>query len=271
LRWQWKTIEESSSVSGYKVGEKNYWVYSINIIYYTTAEQENEVTGFVVDFMTRDAMKAARTDYEKVKVIYDWLCENVDYDHEHDNSYKLKYTAYAAVNGLCVCQGYALLFYRLVLTCGIDNRLIAGDGGGPHAWNAVRLGSQYYLVDSTWDAPHTPDSYLYFLRGTETFSGHTQYTDNTKIGVQYDPSSMYDVLGVSTADYAVPLYSDLTGDGAVDPSDMQALYEYLCGGTVTIAYRANDRDFLVFCDCNNDGEINILDYQALYDDILAKK
>jgi transglutaminase/protease-like cytokinesis protein 3 len=82
-----------------------------------------------------------KTDYEKVRGIYDYICNNVVYDYENleDDTYQLKYTAYAAlVNGTAVCQGYALLFYRLALEAGLDARYVTGTANGDnHGWNIV--------------------------------------------------------------------------------------------------------------------------------------
>ena len=92
-------------------------------------------------------------EYQKICGIYDYICSHITYDYANlnDNSYQLKHTAYAAlINGTAVCQGYALLLYRLSLELGFDARLISGDAGG---------------------------SYLYFLRSEENFSGHTRDAD----------------------------------------------------------------------------------------------
>ena len=113
---------------------------------------------------------SGKSDYQKVGAVYDYICDNVTYDYDNleDDSYTLKFTAYAALkNKTAVCQGYALLFYRLMLELGIDARVIAGDGGGPHGWNIVKLGNVYYNADTTWDAG--VDEYQFFLKNTENF------------------------------------------------------------------------------------------------------
>ncbi len=148
-----------------------------NIVYDTTLDQENAV-GDKIDelFAAWDSACDFSTlsDYEQVKVIYDYICENVvyDYDNLYDDSYMLKYSAYAAlINGTAVCQGYANLFYRMALEAGIDTRIIVGDGGGPHGWNIVELGDYYYYLDATWDASRAEMGYPYeyFLLGSDNF------------------------------------------------------------------------------------------------------
>lgn len=55
-----------------------------------------------------------------------------------------------------VCEGAALLFYLLCLLEGVPCQVITGIGSrahetGRHAWNLVKLGTQYAHVDAFWD------------------------------------------------------------------------------------------------------------------------
>lgn len=263
LRWQYGGYE--GTISMMQSGETTTFTFSYNISYYTTSEQETEMDTFARNFVGSDAIKKAATTYDKVKAIYDWLCTNVVYDHRNLNSpeYMLKHTAYAAaINHTAVCQGYAVLFYRLALECGIDARVIAGKGKGAngwedHAWNIVKLGGNYYLLDATWDATkelyQKPAKYDWFLKGSESFTSHNPGTEQDT----YD----YTALGVSSTNYdpqtAVSEQYDLNG-GGFDISDLQYLFEYLSTGTVSSIDTKK-------ADVNKDGQVNILDYQALYE------
>lgn len=174
LRWQyggWKATAE-----GYLEGGLYKLCLTYTITYYTTAEQEKVVTDKLSSVMPT-LTESTMTNYEKVKAIYDYICKNVTYDYTNlnDDSYKLKYTAYGAlIDGTSVCQGYAVLLYRMALMAGVDCRLIPGNGnGGPHAWNIMKMGDKYYNVDATWDAVSYPD-YKYFLKSDENFESHTR-------------------------------------------------------------------------------------------------
>lgn len=127
---------------------------TFTMTYYTDAAQEAELDSAVADLL--DALDVYDGDnYTKLRAIYDYICANVTYDYDNleDKAYTLKHTAYAALmNGTAVCQGYALLLYRLALELGVDCRLIAGDGGGAHGWNIAEIDGLYYNLDSTWDA-----------------------------------------------------------------------------------------------------------------------
>lgn len=148
--------------------------------YYTTAAQEAKVTEKIDSLISQWNLES-KSDYEKAKLIYDYICSSVSYDYEHlnDPNYKLQYTAYAAlINGTSVCQGYANLAYRLLLEAGLDCRIISGTANnGPHAWNIVKLGDLYYNLDSTWDSRQSDNQYRYFLKNNKNFLDHTRYSE----------------------------------------------------------------------------------------------
>ena len=176
LRWTYGGY--SAEVSYYYDAEENlyYYTYPVSFTYYTTYEQEQELKAKIDAVLQElDVSNSANNDYKKVKLIYDYICEHVTYDHDHldDTNYKLQYTAYAAMmNHTSVCQGYATLLYRMLETAGIDSRIITGTGnGGPHAWNIIKLGETYYQADATWDAGWK--NYRFFLKGTDEFGSHT--------------------------------------------------------------------------------------------------
>lgn len=179
LLWQyagWNCNSSRYSENGFY-----YITFTYTMTYYTTESQEKELDT-AVDNVLNQLNLNDKTDYEKTKNIYDYICANVTYDHEHENDkdYKLKYTAYAAlINKTAVCQGFAVLLYRLSLEAGIDARLIAGTSNNdiPHGWNIVQLKNKYYNLDSTWDAGKS--EYDYFLRCDDNFPNHVRSEDYT--------------------------------------------------------------------------------------------
>ena len=197
LMWQYAgiggSVERTSVNGGYQ------YCFSIEMAYYTTAAQEKEMDTAVSNLL-KSLNVSGKSDYQKVGAVYDYICDNVTYDYDNleDDSYTLKFTAYAALkNKTAVCQGYALLFYRLMLELGIDSRVIAGDGGGPHGWNIVKLGNVYYNADTTWDAG--VDEYQFFLKNTENFVNHARYLDymTTQFHTDYPMSATDYVDGVA--------------------------------------------------------------------------
>ena len=160
----------------------NCWDVSITFTfemdYFTTAEQEAIVTAEVNRVLASLDLDG-KTTYEKILTVHDWICSNVSYDYENlnDSSYLLKHSAYAALmNRTSVCQGYANLFYRMMLELGIDCRYISGmsDNGssvGRHGWNIVRIDGKYYNIDCTWDSQSWGVYWKYFLDNTSVFTG----------------------------------------------------------------------------------------------------
>lgn len=151
--------------------------------YLMTEEQETEVTAEVDRLIADFDFTSETTDLQKVRAIYDYLCENVVYDESEEDDGKLRHSTYAAlILKSAVCQGYASAFYRMALTCGLHARIVAGLGytsGGSenHGWNIVELDGQYYYLDATWDAARIQEDvgYIYYLRGTREgeFPNHT--------------------------------------------------------------------------------------------------
>ena len=182
LQWHYKGAQ--ASYGGYKLSDGRYQLeFRFTFEYYTTTEQEEIVAAVSDEVLAKLGIKAEMSDYEKTKLIYDYVCDTVtyDYDNLYDNSYFLKFSAYAAlINKTAVCQGYANLLYRLLNAVGVDARVISGLGnGGPHAWNLIGIDGVYYYADATWDAGR--NNYNYFLRGTTDFGDHTpqsQFVDD---------------------------------------------------------------------------------------------
>lgn len=177
LRWGTNHIDTYYVV--YSVGKTNYYTYTMNIDYYITLEQQQKFDKEITKIIKNFNITSSTTTYEKIKKAYDYVCKNVTYDESSDN---MKYTAYKAVfSRTAVCQGYALLIYKLLRNMGISTRLIAGHQVGSsegHGWNIAKLGSLYYNMDSTWDSQyyHAGMSYKYFLKG-DSFASHVRWPE----------------------------------------------------------------------------------------------
>lgn len=203
LRWQYAGWSAKHSSHFYEP-ETEETVYSyditLNFTYYTTAAQNKVFEDATAQVLEELDVKNATSDYEKVKRIYDYICENVTYDNANlkDEDYTLKFTAYAAlINKTAVCQGYANLFYYLAQKAGLSVRLIPGTAnGGNHAWNIVKLGSTYYYLDSTWDAQNKAQGYgyEYFLKGSNNFNDHVS-------SPEYTNSAFTSTYPISKEDY----------------------------------------------------------------------
>lgn len=180
LYWNFKAYSWGIADEDYSPETVTYY---ISILWRTDAGEEKYVDKKIAEAVSQlDLKNGQKSEYEKVKQIYDYIMDTLTYDYYHyqfDQKYMPMYTAYGALHdGVGVCQAYALLFYRLCREIGIDARLISGndDGNGnaTHGWNIVRIGESYYNVDATWD-DEMVSGRRYFLKNKADFTGHTRH------------------------------------------------------------------------------------------------
>lgn len=127
--------------------------------YWNTAAQDVIVNNRVEEIVNgKDGIPGIITvgmnDFAKQKAIHDWIVKNVSYDTTLN-----KRTAYDALeeSKKTVCQGYALLSYKMLDKAGFETKIIEGTARGQaHAWNLVKLDGAWYHFDTTWDDP-VPD------------------------------------------------------------------------------------------------------------------
>lgn len=113
-------------------------------------------TQVIADKLTR----GLATEHEKFRALFMWVTHNISYSYgqRSTNPEQVLRTRQA------VCSGYSMLLKELCTLSGIECKAISGyaksyeerDIGvftAPnHAWNAVRLYGQWFLVDATWAA-----------------------------------------------------------------------------------------------------------------------
>lgn len=123
---------------------------------YTKAERFFEEAKMIL----REIITEDMTDYEKLLAIFDYLVNEVEYDHaafsRPDLSDPISDVCYylegVFERGVAVCDGKSKAF---VLLCGIEGIECLRDfgssrtGGVGHAWNYVKLDGKWYLVDTT--------------------------------------------------------------------------------------------------------------------------
>lgn len=165
------------------------------------------------------ALPTNASNYEKVKAIHTWICENMAYtDQSGDkftNSWRGHQTAYSAlVEGDTVCAGYAKSFKLLCDEYSIPCVIVTGNAGtsgtlGPHAWNYVQLNDgtsdKWYAVDCTWDDQDSGMVNTYFLVG-----GNTTGFNQTTFNASHVNGTLY-----STYAFAYPALNDTE---YIDPS-----------------------------------------------------
>ena len=159
--------------AGCRLSYSNAGYIQYTMSYHSDAEQEAKLTAAVAEAMTTLQLNGL-SEAKKIIKIHDYICNHVDY--AYNSKEEQIYTAYGALcTGKAVCQGYAVLFYRLCREAGLSVRIISGTGnGGAHAWNIVRIGSKYYNMDCTWDGQNAATYNDFLLKSEADFSDHTR-------------------------------------------------------------------------------------------------
>lgn len=108
------------------------------------------------------------SEADKARALYRWITERIDYRLEAAPPAAQRETTPAAVlqSRRAVCEGFADLFVSLARASGLEAETIPGFAKGvgyeagdsfagrlpDHAWNAVKIGGTWRLLDCTWGA-----------------------------------------------------------------------------------------------------------------------
>lgn len=123
------------------------------------------------------------TNYEKIKLIHDYIIDNTEYYDNRSNS-----SIYdALVKGSAKCDGYTHAFDYICAKAGIRTAVAYGytkdraSENEVHVWNKVYCNKKWYNVDVTWDDPvnNLKDNryYKYFMISDRTISSSHVQTD----------------------------------------------------------------------------------------------
>ena len=91
--------------------------------------------------------------YDQIRYIYEFLGANVKYEKESVNNQNIQSVF---LNQSTVCMGFAKATQYLLQKMGIFCTLVTGTvmpDQMEHAWNLVKMGENYYYVDTTWGSP----------------------------------------------------------------------------------------------------------------------
>lgn len=190
-------------------------------------------------------------DYQKLKWIHDYLCNNITYDH--DNADNLLYqSAYSTLSTAIsaprptVCAGYAKAFKVLCDNIGVECILVQGKANGgdlsdsfeEHLWNYVKLDGAWYAVDLTWDDSGDGNRDIYFLVGSGEYinNGKNEYfgTRHLPCGNWFSDAAVggefsYPALSQTHYRYNPITAGDINADGKADIDDLKILLQFLTG------------------------------------------
>lgn len=134
-------------------------------IQYFTSKTKDAIADKLIDQQVKKIKKTAKTDFDKVKAVNDYIVSNTSYGGIGDD----RHTAYGLMQKkIAVCQGYALSVQKMLTKLNIPVRYVVGRSlNQDHAWNKVKVSGVWYNLDTTWNDPvpnsETEISYKYFL------------------------------------------------------------------------------------------------------------
>ncbi|MFK7908928.1 MAG: transglutaminase domain-containing protein [Chitinophagales bacterium] len=139
------------------------------------------------------------TPEEKARVFYMWITHNIRYDCRQyhnpkpvtikaatDEDYDKKVAEWQKKQILKtikfkkgICEDYSRLFKAMCEEVGLESIVIQGDArdfnrpyqsehDNPHAWNSVKIGDTWHLLDATWGAGKTNAEFTKFTREVST-------------------------------------------------------------------------------------------------------
>ena len=122
-------------------------------------------------------------DLEKVRVIYRWITDNIEYDTEafFNGTQTEKSAGSVLTEGKAVCNGYSKTFEYLAKFAQLEVVSISGYGKGygykqgdsvdtmNHDWNAVKIDGKWYLLDTTWASGATRPNRIWNKRLDDSY------------------------------------------------------------------------------------------------------
>ncbi|XP_061750948.1 kyphoscoliosis peptidase [Nerophis ophidion] len=160
--------------------------------------------------------KVSKTEVDKVRAIWVWLCHNIEYDVSGFLGHSERMTSPEEViaSGRGVCCGYSSLCTDMCRLVGIECQEVAGHSKGigyrqgqsfknvksDHLWNAVLLEGQWFLMDACWGAGQVnmkEESFVkrfddfYFLTDPEEFI-ESHFPDEEKWQLLESPITLED-------------------------------------------------------------------------------
>ena len=160
-------------------------------------------------------------DYEKLKLLHDWVADNIYYDFDnylHGMPTKIDPDGVLETRR-SVCAGYSALLIDLIQAQGIPAMEVSGKAPGNHAWVEAFAGGRWVFIDATWDSGNSyeygewekgPFSRKYFDATPELYSFSHKIEDRGNIGLGYVPTG--EVLVFETAEELLEYSPDFPRD-----------------------------------------------------------
>jgi hypothetical protein len=172
-----KILESNNNITGQWLNPGNY----VGIDYGgTNISRISKDIEMLSDMITQ----GTKSDYEKVKLIYMWVAENIYYDWDaYINNSPFEFNPDDVLNSKrSVCEGYANLTEALVRAQGIPCKSVVGYALGfntsgkwnmynvditdaNHKWNEAYVDGRWLVMDTTWGSNNKYESGEYIKEG----------------------------------------------------------------------------------------------------------
>ena len=131
--------------------------------FFNSSDLHNYVSSFntvsneiILNLTLNDKLNESMSTIEKVKVLFEYVVLNTEYDVSATPS-ALSYTGYGASNEhLAVCQGYTALFNNLCKNIGVTAEGVTGfikRTGVEHMWSRLYIDGSWHYFDVTYADP----------------------------------------------------------------------------------------------------------------------
>ncbi len=199
---------------------------------------------FIAENITDDM-----TDVQKIRILHDWLCDNVIFDNDYNDSSYTELSPF--LTGKTVCEGYARTMNLLLHEAGFETCYVKNI---THAWVIVKVGGYYFHLDPTWDDLE-PTVHDWFLCDDESVLKETVHHQYWELAV---PSALH-TFQTNELPVCNTLIGDVNHDNAVNPIDaVYVLDEY---ARVSAGYSPELE--LVLADTNFNGKLDAGDANVI--------
>lgn len=180
-----------------------------NVNYLFSPGEEARVDAEFSKMLTESGAKTKSSDYEKTKAVYEYLMSHLSYCHDDDPTGRINSPQNAILNKTSMCNGFSKLLYRMLLTVGVQNKVVTGFIDDKyHAVNIIKIDGRWYWSDITVDVcsndKSTPKA---FLLGSNQFTYFTPKAESLTSRYNVEPNKyVSSVVAVTKPSF---IYTDI--------------------------------------------------------------
>lgn len=156
-------VFENISGKSYRLVRKysiNINLRSENVVYLNSIQNISWNKSMDTIKKAKELTKNAKNDEDKIKIIYNYVVNNLSYDYKKLNNIPQDYLPCIdeiLKDGKGICYDYSSVFASMLRSVNVPAKLIKGyskNAIGYHAWNEVYLSSQkkWIIIDTTYDS-----------------------------------------------------------------------------------------------------------------------